>query len=299
MIRIFLLLLAAAVSQPLFAADSGRKFQLTALYHVGYWVHDMEKSRYFYHDFLGYEEPYVLNRPDGSLQMVIMKVNERQVILLFNDPKMILPNGDNLDHLGLETTNNEALREYLISRGIETGTVHRARVGDLLLGAKDPDGNVYEVTQLEAQGQLMKHQGKSLPATRISDRLRSASLMVANLPAALHYYRDILGFKQIETDNPGLAAAHTVRLQVTDSTDYVDLVSYSRKSGTNAARRAPDYSLEVPDVAKALATLTARAKTLALTPPTPISISGDGKRQISMIDPDGVRVVLKEAGMPK
>lgn len=299
MIRIFLLLLAAVVSQPLFAADSGRKFQLTALYHVGYWVHDVEKSRNFYHDFLGFDEPYMLNRPDGSLQMVIMKVNERQVILLFNDPKMILPNGDNLDHLGLEVSNNEALREYFLSRGIETGTVHRARVGDLLLGAKDPDGNVYEVTQLEAQGQLMKHQGMSLPATRISERLRSASLMVANLPATLHYYRDILGFKQIDADNPGLAAAHIVRLQVTDSTDYLDLVSYTHKPGTDAARRAPEYSLEVPDVAKALATLTARAKTLSLTPPSPIAISADGKRQISMIDPDGVRVVLKEAGLPK
>ena len=45
--------------------------------------------------------------------MVVMKVNERQVIYLFTDSTKILPNGDNLDHLGLETDNINAVREHL------------------------------------------------------------------------------------------------------------------------------------------------------------------------------------------
>jgi catechol 2,3-dioxygenase-like lactoylglutathione lyase family enzyme len=296
MIRSLLLLLVLGLMQPLRAAETPRNFKLTDLYHVGYWVRDIEKSRTFYRDYLGYEEPYVLNKPTGELQMVILKVNERQVILLFTDATKILPNGDNLDHLGLLTDNDEAVREHLIAHGVETNTVHRARVGDLLLGLKDPEGNVYEITQLEPQGQLMQHQGRNLPAGRISQRLRSASLMTADLPATLHLYQDILGFKRIETANAKLTQAGIVRLQVPEGSDYLDLVPYVRK-GSEAARRVPEYCLEVTDVTKAAALLASRAKALGLPGPAAISISADGRRQISVIDPDGVRVVIKEAAL--
>src|SRR3954447_1328931 len=111
-IRLLIILIFAGRS--LFAADeTARKFHLSSLYHVGFWVRDLSKARVFYGDFLNYEEPYSLNRPDGSLQLVVMKVNERQVIYLFPDASKIRPNGDNLDHLGLETDNIEAVREHL------------------------------------------------------------------------------------------------------------------------------------------------------------------------------------------
>ena len=132
----------------------------------------------FYRDYLGYEEPCVLNRLDGTLQMVIMKVNERQVILLLTDVTKILPNGDNLDH-------------------------------------------------------------------------------------------------------------------------YLDLLAYDRKPGSDPARRVPEFCLEVPDVAKAAALLTTGAKTLGFPPPAPMSLSTDGRRQTSCVDPDGVRLVLREAAWPR
>ncbi len=34
--------------------------------HISLFAHDYEKSRAFYHDFLGYEEPFSLKNPDGS-----------------------------------------------------------------------------------------------------------------------------------------------------------------------------------------------------------------------------------------
>src|SRR6516225_8838746 len=92
-------LIAIFCAAQIFAADAPpRDFRLPSLYHVGFWVKDIAKSRAFYHDFLGYDEPYELRRPNGDLQMVVMKVNERQVIYLFTDATKILPNGDNLDH---------------------------------------------------------------------------------------------------------------------------------------------------------------------------------------------------------
>src|SRR3954467_4012097 len=171
MLRILFLILTAG---SLAAATPERSFHISSLYHVGFWVKDVAKQRAFYHDYLGFDEPYSLNYPDGRLQMAVMKVNERQVIYLFTDATKILPNGDNLDHLGLETDNLAAVREHLLAQGLKVGDVHRGRIGDLLLGIKDPDGHTYEITQLEPQGQLLQHQGQALPASRISSHLRGA-----------------------------------------------------------------------------------------------------------------------------
>ena len=268
-----------------------REFQLPSLYHVGFWVRDMAKARAFYHDFLGYEEPYELRRPNGDLQMVVMKVNERQVIYLFTDATKILPNGDNLDHLGLESDNLEAARAHLLAHGVKVDTVHRGRIGDFLLGVSDPDGRHYEITQFAPEGQLLKHRGESLPPTRVSARLRSATIATADLAAALHFYVDILGFKKIA------AADHAgaVRVQMPDGTEFIELAPYETKPGAVAARAVPEYCLEVADVAKTAESLTVRAKALGIAPPAALSIARDGRRQTSCIDPDGTIVVFKEA----
>ncbi len=289
----FLLILLTLCSTSLLAADDAAgSFHLTALYHVGYWVRDIAKSRAFYENFLGFAEPYVLNHPDGSLQMSVMKVNERQVIYLFPDPTKIQPNGDNLDHLGLLTDDIAAVREHLLALGVKVGDVHRGRIGDLLLGLKDPDGHGFEITQLAPEGQLLQHLGQGLPATRISDRLYSASLTVADLPSALHFYQDILGFKKI----PG-AATGVTRLQVPNGAGCLDLLPYEKKAGETAARGAPEYRLEVADAGKTVELLTGRAKALGFPPPAPLS-SANGVRETWCTDPDGTRVVFTEKIKP-
>lgn len=293
MIRLLLFLFAAVIGSPLFAADTNRPFHLPSLYHVGFWVHDIAKSRAFYKDYLGYDEPYVLNRTNGVLQMVVLKVNERQVILLFPDAARIRPNGDNLDHLGLETDNIAAAREHLLAHGVNVSTVGRGRIGDLLLGVKDPDGHTFELTQFMPEGQLLQHQGTNLAPGRVSAHLRSATLTVTNLAASLHFYVDILGFKKVA--NAFDKTSGIVRLQVPDGTDYLDLVPCEQKPDAAAPRSVPEFSLEVADAAKAAELLTARAKALGFAPPAPVNVSADGRRQTSCMDPDGTRVVLKEA----
>src|SRR5579883_3458928 len=181
--RLLSLIWGLAALAPIAAGqDNGsRGFRIPTLYHVGFWVRDAAKTRAFYHGYLGYDEPYELHRASGELQMIVMKVNERQVIYLFPSPAKILPNGDNLDHLGLLTDNINALRDYLASKGVKVGKPNRGHIGDMMLGVKDPDGHPFEITELEPEGQLMKHQGKSLAPSRISDHLRSVTLSVANL----------------------------------------------------------------------------------------------------------------------
>jgi catechol 2,3-dioxygenase-like lactoylglutathione lyase family enzyme len=286
--------LALLAASRLAGAETPAAFQLTSLYHVGFWVRDIGLSRIFYHDLLGYAEPYGLNRADGKLEMAVMKVNERQVIYLFPNPSKILPNGDNLDHLGLETDNLAAVRQHLLANGVKVGEIRHARVGDITLGVHDPDGHYFEITQLQPQGQLRQHQGQSLAPERISDRLLSATIMVADLPAALKFYRDILGFQQIEADNRQLNAAGVVRLRVPHGSDYLDLIPYFRNPGTPALRGVPDFCLEVADVRKTHSTLTTRAKQLGIPGPTAIGESVEGLLSTTLTDPDGTVVVLKQ-----
>lgn len=299
--RCFALLVAIAGS-PLLAASAQvantakppegdvREFQLPSLYHVGFWVRDIAKSRAFYHDFLGFDEPYELRRANGDLQMVVMKVNERQVIYLFPDAAKILPNGDNLDHLGLETDNIEAGRKRLLAHGTKVGAVNRGRIGDFLLGFNDPDGHHYELTQFAPEGQLLKNQGKALSLKRVSGRLRSATLNCADLPASLRFYLDALGMKHLE------GADHTdaVRVQVPDGTDFLELVPYRRKPGADAARAVPEFCLEVADAAKMVELLKYRAKERGFARPAPLSKGPDGLWRTSVTDPDGTVVLLKE-----
>jgi catechol 2,3-dioxygenase-like lactoylglutathione lyase family enzyme len=282
----------ALSAQSLCSAEPARTFQISSLYHVGYWVRDVAKSRAFYHDFLGYEEPYFLNTPDGKLQMVVMKVSERQVIYLFNNPSRILPNGDNLDHLGLETNDLAAFRAYLLGRGVKVGEGHRGRIGDFILTIKDPDGRPFEVTQFAPEGQKYLHQGKGLAPGRVSARLLSARIAVADLDASLRFYRDLLGFGVVGPP----AADGSVRVRVPDGSDTLVLAPYAKASGPEP-RAVPEYTMQVPDLGKAADLLAGRARALGIAPPSAASVSAFGEKEFSCTDPDGTRVWFT-AGAP-
>jgi len=42
---------------------------LTGVSHIALFVHDVQKSRAFYKDFLGFDEPFFLTNKDGSLHV--------------------------------------------------------------------------------------------------------------------------------------------------------------------------------------------------------------------------------------
>src|ERR1039458_3812939 len=78
--------------------------KITGVAHIALAVHDVEKSRVYYKDFLGYGEPHKLDNPDGSLSLTFIKVNERQYIELFPDRTA---NTDRLLHISLEVERSE------------------------------------------------------------------------------------------------------------------------------------------------------------------------------------------------
>src|SRR5436305_10971416 len=80
---------------------------ITGLSHIALYCHDLDKSRAFYKDFLGFAEPYSLPNPDGTLHLTWIKINDRQSIELFPEKT---PGSDRLYHNANETPDATATR---------------------------------------------------------------------------------------------------------------------------------------------------------------------------------------------
>src|SRR5947209_10463665 len=107
---------AGALACCLSAADAPQRPRLTGVAHIALFVHDMEKSRAFYKDFLGLGEPFSLDKPEGGLSMTFIKVNDRQYIELFPE---VTPGSDRLNHISVETDDIEPLRTHLAAKGVK------------------------------------------------------------------------------------------------------------------------------------------------------------------------------------
>src|SRR3979490_1620270 len=116
-------------------ADTPKRPKILGIPPIPLFVHDVDKSRQFYKDFLGYGEPFKLDKPDGSLSLTFIKVNDRQYIELFPAPQ---PGADRLNHISIQTDNAEAMRTYLGSRGIKVpAAVPKGRIKNSNFNVKD------------------------------------------------------------------------------------------------------------------------------------------------------------------
>ncbi|MBI3880987.1 MAG: VOC family protein, partial [Verrucomicrobia bacterium] len=95
------LLLALALLAPLSlpAADEAKRPRIVGLSHIALFVHDLDKSRAFYKDFLGFDEPFSLTNKDGSIHLTWIKINDRQTVELFPEKEA---GSDRLNHIALE-----------------------------------------------------------------------------------------------------------------------------------------------------------------------------------------------------
>src|SRR5436190_9383119 len=99
---------------PLPAADAPKRPAITGISHIALYVHDLEKSRAFYKEFLGFDEPYSLTNKDGTIHLTWIKINDHQTIELFPEKEA---NSDRLYHVAVETPDAVGMRDYLATKG--------------------------------------------------------------------------------------------------------------------------------------------------------------------------------------
>jgi lactoylglutathione lyase len=266
--------------------------RITGVAHIAVYAADFEKSRTFYRDFLGFEEPYSLAKPDGTPSMTFFKINERQYIELFPETA---PNTDRLNHISIETDNAEAMRQYLASRGVAVPkTVPKGRIGNSNFNVKDPEGHTVEIVQYEPDGWTVREKGKHLGPDRVSKRLMHVGIVVTALDPEMKFYTEILGFKEIWRGSSSGTQLSWVNLKVPEGDDYIEFMLFKDAPAPDKRGTAHHLALEVPEMAASAAALEAKPYRKQYTRPIEAKVGVNRRRQLNLFDPDGTRIELME-----
>ena len=266
--------------------------RITGISHVAYFVSDLPKAVSFWHDLLGYDVAYSLNKPGTSdVRIAFIKINDHQHVELFNEPPTARPSM--MSHLCFITDNAEQMRAYLASRGIKVpAKVTTTRAGDLAFEIHDTDNTLVEFVQPLPTGKEAQAAGKFEPPTRISDAIYHVGFVVGNTQRALDFYSKILGFAETWRGSPNPNELSWINMKVPDGTDYVEFMLYRdhpRDYGTSN-----HIALSVPSIPKATAELQSRAAAAHYTRDLAPKVGINQKRQLNLYDPDGTRVELME-----
>jgi lactoylglutathione lyase len=290
-------LLIAGLAVGCVAANAQSRPKITGVAHIALSVHDVEKSRTYYKDFLGFGEPYKLDNPDGSLSMAFIKVNEKQYIELAPEKKA---GTDRLMHISIEVENAEAMRVYLKSQGVKVPEkVGKGRIGNSNFMVTDPDGHLVEIVQYEPDGFTVREKGKFIDdnknGPRIAARMSHVGIIVGKLQPAIDFYGGILGFQEIWRGSKDGKVLSWVNMKVPEGNDYIEFMLYDEMPDLKSLGTQHHICLEVPNIEKAKAALESRPSKGSYTKPMEIKTGINRKRQLNLYDPDGTRSELMEA----
>jgi Tol biopolymer transport system component/catechol 2,3-dioxygenase-like lactoylglutathione lyase family enzyme len=273
------------------AAAGPARPRITGVPHIAIFAKDYDKSREFYREFLGYQEPFSLKKTDGSPDLTFFKINERQYIELFTERE---PGSDRLNHIALEVPDAEAMRQYLKARGVAVpDRVNKGRIGTLNFNIKDPDGHTVEIVQYAADSWPVRDRGKFMDAARVSDHMMHVGILVGSLEASNRFYRDVLGFREIWRGGRNEELSW-VNMQVPDGEDYIEFMLYKDLPAPTARGSAHHLCLSTPDIEKSKAALEAKAYRSKYERTLEIRTGINRKRQLNLFDPDGTRSELME-----
>jgi lactoylglutathione lyase len=284
--------LALALWASLATADDVKRPRITGVAHIAIYAHDVDKTVAFYRDFLGYAEPFRLNRPNGDLHLCFVKVNDHQFVEVFPEKA---EGTDRLNHIALEVDDAEAMRAYLASRRVKVpAKVPVGRIGNANFNITDPDGHTVEIVQYLPEGRTLRQRGNDIPDSRISSRIMHVGVSVAALEPALAFYRDVLGFEETWRGSAQGTELNWVNVKVPDGDTYVEFMLSKQPPTVKRLGTMHHLCLEVPDIDKAKSTLEARPGRKGYTRDLEIKTGINRKRQLNLYDPDGTRIELME-----
>ncbi|PYS73975.1 MAG: bleomycin resistance protein [Acidobacteria bacterium] len=260
--------------------------------HMALYVNDLQAARAFYKDFLGFAEPFVLKRDDGSDRIAFIKINDEQYIELFAEaPKQ----DGHLNHIAFYTDSAAAMRQYLATRGVKVpDKVGKGQIGNLNFNILDPDGHTVEIVQYQPDSWTLREKSKFMPDTRISTHIAHIGVLVGALDPAMNFYRDILGFEDFWRGGPSSDVLSWVNMRVPDGKDYLEFMLYSAPPDAGQIGVKNHICLITPDIKAAVAILESHPSRKSYSRPIEIKVGKNGKRQANLFDPDGTRIELME-----
>ncbi|MFB3828219.1 MAG: VOC family protein [Bryobacteraceae bacterium] len=273
-------------------AAGAEELPLLGLAHVAVRVSDIEKTRAFYGNVLGFEEAFSFHslRQD-RLEMTFFKVNDRQFIEVFpgisrQDEVMPL-----LVHIGFIAADVDKAWQVCERLGLGPAPVKLGpRDRDRHFVIRNPPGQkltFLEFMQYQPGSVYGENEGKALGARRISTRLEHAGIVTTDLAAAMDFYAQ-MGFRETWRRTADDGTPQLIHLRLPGpSGDYIELSV--RKPGAALTRAqagsAGHFSLEVPDIQTSYREVLRRGQK-----PAEPRFGRDERWQFNMFDPDGTRV---------
>ena len=208
----------------LHAQKEAARPKILGLAHIALAAHDLQASRAFYHDFLGFDEVSNWKKADGTTAFTFFKINDRQYIELTPESQV---NTDRLGDISFETDDAEAMRRYLAGKGFAVpAELKPNRIGNLAFKVIDPEGHAIEFLQYLPGGQTAREFGKGLGAERISSHMTHAGLIVTHPDAEYRFFVEVLGFRETWRGSSDGAVLSWINLKTPDSADYVEFMLY-------------------------------------------------------------------------
>ncbi|HZS09615.1 MAG TPA: VOC family protein [Blastocatellia bacterium] len=293
MLLLLLVLIIPGSSTATIQTEAPKQPLIVGIAHIAFQVSSLAKARAFYGELLGYEEPFQIYKEDGSLALTYFKVNERQYIEIF--PNLPPDRDDRLAHIAMETTDLEALRLYLQSKGVKVpDKVNQGRDGNINMTIPDPDGHRVEFVQYRPGSLHSNARGRYASGRRISDRILHVGITVADVAAADKFYKDILGFSEIWRGGRTDDVTDWINMKVPDGTDYIEYMLVREKPDRQRLGSLHHVALLVPDMQKALDALRERAAGREQFNIQSPRVGRNRRWQLNLFDPDGSRSELME-----
>jgi len=154
----------------------------------------------------------------------------------------------------------------------------------------DPDGHDVEFVQFMPGSLHSRNFGKFLPDSRISQHIIHLGIVVQDRARADHFYKDILGFREIWHGGMSNKDTDWVDMRVPEGTDWLEYMLNVHNPSPQELGVMHHLALGVPSVKAAYRTLLKRG----LRPSEKPQIGRDGKWQLNLYDPNGTRVELME-----
>ncbi len=289
--------LAGLTLCPAPAADPVARPKVLGVAHLAVYVKDLDKTRKFYKDFLGYEEAFTLPPKGGGpgVRIMFIKVNDHQYFEIFNEADR---GEGQLNHISFYTDSADRMYTYLKSKGVEVmsdkGSVGKGQTGNKNFNVKDPDGHIVEIVEYMPDSWTAREAGKKMPATRISDHIMHLGVLVGDLDKSNQFYGQVLGFKEFWRGSGSPRMLSWVNMRPAEAADYLEFMLYNTIPAPDARGTKNHASLTIPDADKALAEMKQRAAKVGYDREIVIQTGVNKKRQINLYDPDGTRIELME-----
>ncbi len=196
---------------------------------------------------------------------------------------------DRLDHTAWNTASADGMRKYLAAMGWKTpAKVEKGSDGSRWFAVMDPEGNKVEFVQPPA------HPVAVNAPNAIGHHIIHVGYMVHDRAAEDKFFKDLLGFRAYWWGGRG-GKLEWVSQQCPDGHDWMEYMMTRGNSGMPADMTQRElgvmdhYSIGVNSVPEAYKMLTAGTRLEGSRHDAAPKIGLDGKYQLNMYDPDGIR----------